>query len=93
MKLSRKLKTVMVAVAAVFILAAPAYSWTHGDNHGWNNRGDYRHYPHRGYPVSQRAYWGDYGRPWYGGYHREPVFPIGSSFGIVLPGLSVFVGP
>ncbi len=89
MKLSKKLRTLMVAVAAVFILAAPAYSWAH-DGFGWNHRG-YRHDYYRGYAVNHRAYWGDYGRPWHRDYYRGPVYP--GAFGIVLPGLSVYVGP
>ena len=89
MKLSRKLKTLMVAAAAVFILAAPAYSWAHDYNHGWNHRAHYRSYA--AYPIQHRAYWGDYGRPWYRDQYRGPVYP--GSFGFVLPGFSVYVGP
>lgn len=92
MKLSRKLKTLMVAAAAVFILAAtPAYSWTRDGNFGWNHRDYNRHNVYRGYPVNHRAYWGDYGRSWHRDHYHGPVYP--GAFGINLPGFSVYVGP
>lgn len=106
MKLTRKLRTLMVAAAAVFILAAPAYSWAHEQDHGWNHRTHYRSYSggyaYGNYRHDNRLVWGDYApRPWYPdrprpGYWSEvppPDYGPGIPFGFSLPGFSVYIGP
>ncbi len=101
MKFFLKLKTLMVAAAAVFILAAPAYSWTHDGNRGWD-RPHHRHYS--GYAYENRVYgdpaWNGWtSRAWYPERHRHwseapiPAYGAGIPIGIYFPGFSVYVGP
>ncbi len=92
----------MVAAAAVFILAAPAYSWTHDENRGWDRPhvrhysgyNTYENYGYRNYPVRGWA-----PRVWYPERHRHwaevPVPPpdAGIPFGFYFPGFSVYVSP
>lgn len=102
MKTVRKAKilSLVAAVFAVLMLAAPGYSWTgqhnrgHGgyDNHGYYNDQNYSHrqYGHRyhqGYRPYGHGNWGGY----YRASHRPHFYPV--PFSLVLPGFSFYIGP
>ena len=81
MRIVRKIKilSVVTAVLAVLMFAAPGYSWTGqrdrgygGDyNQGYPNKNyDYRHYGHRYYNGYRH-----YGHGSWNGYHGVPYYP------------------
>ncbi len=95
MKLFGKLRTWIFAAAAVFMLAAPAYSWTYYDNfapaRGYYHQGGYGDHAYsRPYRAHRRVI---VDGPWYVQRGYAPAMRSVIPFGFSVPGFSFFVGP
>ncbi len=94
MKLFGRLKTWIFAATAVFLLAAPAYSWTYSDHfapaRGYTHQGSYGAHPSRHFHAQRRVV---VERPWYAHRGYAPEVRTVLPFGFSIPGFSFFVGP